>query len=300
VSLERANSIDAALLMMEPSVINANSYKIWGPIGVDPFESFLPFATTAEIDALLFTNTRCYSTGRTTGPKGFGNNIFDTACNLRVVGINGSRTITDPALGALDYTDLLIFSFENSPLAPAAGGDSGSALVALIDGTYKIIGIVIAAGTGMTASQGFACRIDQFAQELNVRAWNGTLSKNTAGGDDARNEMLISQTDPRAGVTSFIHNGHTYWQAGFRLPLIPPGSSNSSASSTPPSSSNGSASSTPPSSSNSTVSINSSNSISSALGSDSSSDSSAAQSSSLEVSSRTSSASSLNYKLHGA
>lgn len=219
------NYVDGALLMMDPNVISTDSYKLWGPIedGDDPgpFTSPMPFATTAEIDALLTSYPRCFSTGRTTGPKGF---TDSASCRLRVIGVGTSLSVGDPDIGTLAYSDALVYAYEDGSANPCVSGDSGSCLVALIGGVYKIIGLVFAGGAiGDGTPMGVACRIDRVAQELNIRAWDGTFNTNTFDavtyrGDDALGELLVAKNDPRAEQTSFVHtDGFTYWQAGFRL-----------------------------------------------------------------------------------
>jgi len=211
VSLERTNYVDSAVLMMRPSAIDANSYKMWGPIGVDPFSSPTPFATTQEIDSLLATNPRLFSTGRTSGPKGFTNS---PSCNLRVSATGASGLIGHPVMGNMDYSDLILYEYEDGSAGPSLGGDSGSALIALFGSTYKIIGQVFA-GDGYT---GLACRIDRIAREMKVRAWDSTLNKGT-GSEPNLGEIMLHGSDQRSGQTSFVHaDGHTYWQVGSRLP----------------------------------------------------------------------------------
>lgn len=209
VSLERTNYVDSAVLMMRPSAIDANSFKMWGPIGVDPFSSFMPFATTQEIDSLLDTDPRLFSTGRTSGPKGFTNS---SSCNLRVSAVGATGLIGHPNMGNMEYSDMIAYGYEDGSEGPCLGGDSGSALVALLGSTYKLIGQVFA-GDGYT---GFACRIDRIAQEMRIRAWDGTLNKGT---DSQPNlgELLVYGSDQKCGQTSFVHtDGHTYWQMGSR------------------------------------------------------------------------------------
>lgn len=205
----KTNYVDAAVMMMNPSFLDANSYKIWGPIGVDPFSSPLPFATTAEIDALLSTNPRLFSTGRTSGPKGF---TDSSSCRLRVKAIGLAANVDGDT-----YGDLIQYHYEDNSPDPILAGDSGSALIALIGATYKIVGLAFAGDTnGVTGSStfGVACRIDRVADEMKIRAWDGTLNTSLS---DRLGEMLIQSNDPRAGQTSFVHtDGYRYWQMGFK------------------------------------------------------------------------------------
>lgn len=211
VSLKHENYVDSAVLMMRPSAIDANSHKMWGPIGVDPFTSAMPFATTQEIDSLLTTDPRLMSTGRTSGPKGF---TDSPSCNLRVAAVGSTGFIGHPTIGYMEYSDMIAYAYEDGSEGPCLGGDSGSALVALFGSTYKLIGQVFA-GDGYT---GLACRIDRIAQEMKVRAWDGSLVKGT-GSETNLGELLLRGSDERCGRTSFTHtDGHTYWQVGARIP----------------------------------------------------------------------------------
>ena len=208
-STSRTNYVDVAVLMMNPAIgglMDANSYKMWGPIGVDPFANPMPFATTSEIDSLLITNPRLFSTGRSSGPKGF---TDVPSCNLRTFSVGLSATVDGRPCG-----DTIIFGYEDESNNPLIAGDSGSALVALMGSTYKIVGLAFA-GPGAGGSYGIACRIDRVAQEMKLRAWTAG-SLNTVP-NDALGTMVIPADDPRASQTSFVHtDGHTYWQAGFR------------------------------------------------------------------------------------
>jgi hypothetical protein len=210
VSSIKTNYVDAAIMMMNAMVVDNDSYKIWGPMGVDLFARPMPFATTAEIDSLLVTNPRVLSTGRTSGPKGF---TDSPSCNLRVNAIGLTANVDGNI-----YGDLIRYHYENGSSNPVLSGDSGSALVALIGGTYKIIGLVFAGDTeNVTGNStfGVACRIDRVADEMKIRAWDGSFDATDAVG--ANGFLTLPSNDARAGMTSFVHtDGHRYWQMGFR------------------------------------------------------------------------------------
>jgi hypothetical protein len=80
---------------------------------------------------------------------------------------------------------------------PVWGGDSGSTLIANIGGVWKIVGLVFAGNgtpynpqTGLpnvtigntvyplqvASSIGYACRIDQVASQLGIKAWTGSAA----------------------------------------------------------------------------------------------------------------------------
>ena len=195
------NRVDGALVSIDCNKIDFNnSWKISGfeTLMVNP----LPFATTAEIDNLLVTNPELYSSGRTTGPKGLGT----PGCSLKVFGINVSSTVGGYKWhnsGGVqygtwgDYENRLISFYKPSGnssqpncLWPCAGGDSGSVLIAnfgtQVQPNFKVIGLVFAGNSPYpststafnsttTYSQwlGFACRIDDVANQLSIKAWTG-------------------------------------------------------------------------------------------------------------------------------
>jgi phosphatidylethanolamine-binding protein (PEBP) family uncharacterized protein len=202
------NRVDGALVSIDCNKIDFNqSWKFSG------FESLmttpLPFATTAEIDNLMVTNPQLYSTGRSTGPKGLGT----PGCELRLFGINQASMVGGykwHSSGGVqygtyaEYENRLITFYKPSGnpaqphcLWPCAAGDSGSMLIANF-GTqaspnFKVIGLVFAGNSnppfpyGLQYTQnvfntnfgsyanwlGFACRIDDVANQLNIKAWTG-------------------------------------------------------------------------------------------------------------------------------
>ena len=103
------------------------------------------------------------------------------------------------------------------------GGDSGSALIADIGGTIKVIGLVFAGGTSgcdggpNSYTYGFACRIDEVASQLGITSWNkGDLLKavNTStieyrtepGGSDQKTKSCDGKTFWQVGLTNTLDN----------------------------------------------------------------------------------------------
>jgi hypothetical protein len=203
------------------------------------YTSSMPFASTAEIDNLLNTNPELYSSGRTTGPKG----SPDTLCPLRILG-NASFPIQYPLQGVqtLSYfTDVIAFvkPFNSASYAPPSGsstvsvcfypvwgGDSGSTLIANIGGVWKIVGLVFA-GNGtpynlntnypsgpngayqVASTIGFACRIDQVASQLGIKAWTGSIAP------VVDNSTISYRTVSGSNDTKTLTcSGSTYWQVG--------------------------------------------------------------------------------------
>jgi hypothetical protein len=206
VSISSYSYSDVALLAMAPSVISSTaSYKVWQPIGTTDYTSFLTFASTEEIDNLLTTNPRVYSTGRTTGPKGYTNT---STCRLRVTGVGVYLTVSAPEPPVSDWADLIAFDYENGSAGAILGGDSGSALLADISGVRKIIGICFA-GNGTT---GWASRIDRVATEMNIRAWDGTYDTSLP---TTLSGVVTDLSNSKSSQASLVYGGKTYYQAGF-------------------------------------------------------------------------------------
>ena len=156
------NKVDAALFSIYCS--SSNGLPLIGfsssmeQLGLN-YTSSITFASTAEIDDLPNSNPPLYSSGRTTGVKGF------DPCPLRFLGftnatvgykLQGTQT---PAY----FQDVIQFikpqdSASYHPTAsagsalvcpyPAYRGDSGSTLIAEISGSFKIIGLVFAGNGG--------------------------------------------------------------------------------------------------------------------------------------------------------
>ena len=195
------------------------------------YTSSMPFASTAEIDNLINNNYELFSSGRTTGPKG----SPDTLCPLRIAGY-ASFPISFPLQGTptLSYfTDVIAFvkpsdssSFTpTTPLTPATicpypvwGGDSGSTLIANMGGTWKIVGLVFAGngtpfnsalGYQIASSIGYACRIDQVATQLGIKAWTGSAAPVVDHSTITYRTISGSSNDK-----TLVCSGSTYWQVG--------------------------------------------------------------------------------------
>ena len=256
------NKVDAALLIMNDGTftdsgypfVDDQSYRIRMPIDIengtvqwtradDPSAfppgtescdpaAFLPFATTAEIDALPLGTTRVYSTGRTSGPKGYCPVANQVVLTQRLT-VGGTAFTVSGA----PFTDLLIIERAtfNSGVSLLAG-DSGSALLAMIDGRLKIIGICFAGPASNDGSYGAACRIDNLVAALNIRAWDETYAFSRTNDEGSVDSLqvpvakiitrpLTRKPDPLVPVTygqllSTTAGGETYWVAGCTIQSI--------------------------------------------------------------------------------
>jgi len=216
-----ANYVDGALLLMNNPVtpyVNSNSYQIWQRVGDPDYTAYMPFATTQEIDDLLTTNPYVYSTGRTTGPKGYAE---IPSCTLRITQI-AVNTFVSSDEGMQYWADCIRFEYEDGSADPAGPGDSGSAIIANIGGVRKIIGLLFAGSSAGRYALGN--RIDRVAQELNIRAWDASYTL------DLSYPTLEVLSAPRSlgygSLDSFVLNNKTYYAAGYSqnysIPTLPP------------------------------------------------------------------------------
>lgn len=204
------NYVDAALLIPEPNYVDNNSYQVWQPTSVPTYPASLPFASTAELNNLLVSNPRVYSTGRSTGPKGWGN---FAGCRIRVTAVGAAASVTDSTEGFVaSWQDLIYVQYEDLSTGPMAGGDSGSAVMAEIGGVMKIIGLFFAGASNL----GALCRIDRIVTALNIGPFttptNSSIpTPNFFSGDFATygSQKTISRngkTYYQIGVTSNVYN----------------------------------------------------------------------------------------------
>ena len=171
----------------------------------------LDFATTEEINNLLTSDPFLYSAGRTTGGKG------EDATKLRIYSVAETITVDFNKQGnqtSVFFSDLIVFVATTGTTKPFSkcqypiySGDSGSALIADINGTKKIIGLCFAGNE----YYGFACRIDHVASQLNISAWKG---ENINYSDEIRNEYIVNGLSDAEYID---HGGNRYYQAGIRI-----------------------------------------------------------------------------------
>jgi hypothetical protein len=203
------NYVDGALVSISSSTVNNTTSMM--QYGLTNPSSALPFATTQEIDGLLTTNipTAVYTTGRTSGVKG------TTGLELQITGLQATFSIgyrnsvpvsPNPTLTYVNFGGIIKFNRLNSQCPyPIAPGDSGSALIANLNGTWKIIGLVFAGNK----FDGFACRIDSVAASLGIEAWDGT-NKNYL---NLATKQYITVPNGSYSTQLTCHS-KTYWQVG--------------------------------------------------------------------------------------
>ena len=213
------NYVDGALLTIDQSVMSSSeTYKQYGFTG---FTYPLPFATTQEIDDLIFNNWDMFSVGATTGIKGEG------ASKLKFAGyatISLSNDLQDTTFNST-FADCIAIVATASTITPGNTcwdpiyqGDSGSALVANINGTYKIVGLVFAGSftidvingsNYLRCTIGYANRIDKVAELLEISPYTGqTINFSN------RNSPEIVYVSGQSSQNSITQNGKKYWQVG--------------------------------------------------------------------------------------
>ena len=168
-------------------------------------EAPMEWATTQEIDNLMVDPpSQVWSVGRTTGVK-------QGPCGLQILGVGDSSNVRGyndaGQQQIISYADLIRFSRLNNQSCtfPIGPGDSGSALIAVIGGKPKIIGLCFA-GSMYT---GLACRIDRVAEELDIERWDGVNQSFF----DPNQQDIFTVTGTSQNKT-LVCSGQTYWQVG--------------------------------------------------------------------------------------
>jgi len=203
------NYADVALCTVSQADIDSSSHLQHGL----NYSTFMPFATTQEIDNLLISNPDLFSSGRTTGAKGEG--VRKLKMNEFVAAIWIPQQMQGSVSYAAEFASVLKFvATEGSTLYgfPIDRGDSGSALVAEINGIRKVIGLVFA---GLFNSQnvcvaGLANRIDHVANLMQISAWDGSSNYCFSAGAPVE-QHLVDGLDNR----DYIDIGNKrFWQIG--------------------------------------------------------------------------------------
>lgn len=230
------NQVDAAICSIVESRFNINT--AWNQIGLESIlgSTAPPFASTAELDLLLTINPRVYSSGRTTGPKG-----LMPECPMTISAVDA--LITSIGYQMQNPTQANLSDGQNSPYYvvcqfdraikfvkpnndtpdstvpgctnPIFSGDSGSFLLAELNGTIKIIGLCYAGSSNSQGqvTTGVACRIDDVVQQLGIAAYD---PDDILAGTLADPDSIIYITEPGTSDDKIRScDSKTYWQAGF-------------------------------------------------------------------------------------
>jgi hypothetical protein len=207
ITNKRRNQVDGALISLKSNDIsNTESFKQHGL----PYDLPMPFASSQEINSLLLLNPKIYSSGRTTGVKG------NDTCGLMVTATNGYTYIGGYEKNSVSYTEFNGIIFFNRLTSdcpyPIYDGDSGSALIADLNGVWKIIGLVFAGGTDI----GCACRIDVLSQQLGISSWDGTPKRFIDVNSKSKKTLVGG-----SGQQTLICDEKTYSQMGSTFDSFP-------------------------------------------------------------------------------
>ena len=144
-----------------------SSWRSYHVKGIPEITSPMPFATTAELNALISSPpSQVSSSGSASGPK------HGLECGLKIDTIGETLNFTSSTMtGPVYFDQLITFSRITPGLPTVLNGDSGASLIAKIGGVWKIIGLVI----GGNQTVGYACRIDKLAEQLGIEAWDGSV-----------------------------------------------------------------------------------------------------------------------------
>jgi hypothetical protein len=203
----------------------ADPFTSWTILGFPHTQRYFPFATTQEINNLINISTpEIFIAGRSSGARGLGQalnanlSIYrDNDCQFRVAQTNFQASMLDGKRS--DNTDLttnfnncLRIVYRNCSQPPLQGGDSGSAVLANINGIWKIIGLVFASvESGTLAGSLIASRIDEIAPLLQIEPYMGQPLQPQPTSFGAAESLIIRN---KQSLTNFIYNGKTYFQAG--------------------------------------------------------------------------------------
>lgn len=208
------NYVDGAIFTLDSSDVDiGESFKYYGL----SFSGAPEFATTREIDELIDNDWDLYSVGRTTGAKGEGKTKLKF---LSYDNVNVYNTLNDSVDRLCTFNDCISYIASASTTTtgdacfyPINSGDSGSALLADINGRLKIIGLSFA-GTDLGEPDDYfriarACRIDRVAEELNISPFTGqTINYSDINNPKIHYEIGFSS------LSAVTINGDKYYQLG--------------------------------------------------------------------------------------
>lgn len=208
------NTVDAALFTLDSSVVNTSQSYLYHGFS---FTGAPTFATTSEIDDLINNDYDLFSVGRTTGAKGEGSTKLKFL-SYDTVYVN--NTLDSSTQRICRYDDCISYIASastttngNACFYPINSGDSGSALLADINGEIKIIGLSFAGSTTGSLDGYFtiarACRIDKVAELLNISPYTGqTINYSDTSSPSLHYEVGFSS------LSAVTINGNKYYQLG--------------------------------------------------------------------------------------
>jgi hypothetical protein len=168
----------------------------------------IPFATTQEIDNLFAGDIPTFKSSRSTGPVGSPGHI--SSCELRIEQVNYSGI----RISGKKFFNLI--QYRGVGIDPSKGGDSGGLICCRFGDPvqWKAVGLHFAGGrkkvNNVIVDYGIACRIDQIAALLNVRAYESHSSSDSWGASTPVYKVVEGYRSEQ----SIVIDGKTYWQVG--------------------------------------------------------------------------------------
>jgi len=214
------NKSDCALMAIDDISLIDPSVS-WNQFGITGMTHAPRFATTQEINVMLENPTQeYYISSRTTGAKGQQDTkLLNYALGSSVlIGYKKQGVLTNVYM---DDTFELVASGSTTPAGdlciwPSAAGDSGSAVLATINEEFVIVGLLYG-GRYMQQDETqvgihtLCNRIDNIANDLNIRAWDGTFNGVTVSNTGGPLTYVVSGTSTKKKMKV---GGLTFWQHG--------------------------------------------------------------------------------------
>ena len=217
------NKVDGALMAID-DISLIDPAVSWMQFGITGMTSAPRFATTSEINtALENPSQEYYMSSRTTGPKGQDDTkLLNWAASSSIL-INYNKQ-NAPTSVYMNETFELVASGSSTPSGeycyyPSAGGDSGSAILTRINDDLVIVGILYGGRsiydpeteTNIPAYS-LCNRIDNVADQLGIRAWDGTF--NNINGVNNTGGPLTHIVGGVSNQKKIKVGNITYWQLG--------------------------------------------------------------------------------------
>jgi hypothetical protein len=213
-------SCDAAILQLSAyTLIDTTSSK--NVIGFDVPGPYA-FASDTEITSLLDATSPNYGapvfrSGRTLGPIGFPGNTYSCKLSVREF---GTEAVGDYSGYVSYFSNSFIFVGEEYPngISPGAGGDSGSAVFALLSANnvtlsaWKVIGLLFAGPDVSFPQYSIGCRITSIMEDLDVVPWNGIMPALSASAQLLT--LPSTQIQPWSTSAVITLSGRKYYQLG--------------------------------------------------------------------------------------
>lgn len=184
-------------------------------------------ASEDEIDSLLLPSSPNYGaplfkSGRTTGPVGYPGTL--SGCSFPCALGTGCNVLCATALftgnvgfsiGSVPFTDCIRFKSAYQNFVPLRGGDSGSAMFALLSASnpslsaWKFVGLAFAGTSPADTASGIFCRADNFMDQFNIIPWDREISNLKT-----RETLINVVSNVYINSETLILSGRKFYQQG--------------------------------------------------------------------------------------